>query len=40
MADNNTKVEEVGLQIADLKAQLLDCSPKVKKNLTNGSLGK
>jgi hypothetical protein len=35
MADGGAKVEEVWREVSGLKAQLSDCCPKVKKDLTN-----
>jgi chromosome segregation ATPase len=35
MADGNAKLEEVRREVAGQKAQLSDCCPKVKKDLTD-----
>jgi hypothetical protein len=35
MADGGAKVEEVRRDVAGLKAQLLDCCPKVQQDLTD-----
>jgi hypothetical protein len=35
MAHESAKVEEIGREVAGLKAQLSNCCPKVKKDLAN-----